>query len=301
MVVVVGWVVRRIMKFKKMVNILSFSFVFILQDLKKHKVECHSTSFECPDCKTSFNIKSNYVRHLLECRKVAKVYDCKECNYTSFRKLNVELHEIQQHKSDNFVCDENVKEKEPPVTLVSSLKNYETIVFASGPLLKLFSIDNECVSSLKSIGTINSSFEINHLESEGDHILISGDKNCKLCFFSNENESLFESMESIEFDTEENILKSMFVKDQVLILHQKCLKIYNLKEECVDLRFECEVRDMTIYNASGNVFIFFLEENGNISYSDIHSILSNSRNIHHLKNVSASSIFYSQTIKSPLV
>ena len=64
-------------------------------DCRKHKRQCHSDSYVCPECKSKIKSQTNYIRHLKECKKIANVYNCSKCNFVSFCKDTLQTHNIE--------------------------------------------------------------------------------------------------------------------------------------------------------------------------------------------------------------
>ena len=121
---------------------------------------------------------------MLECKKLAKVFDCPDCSYFSFRKANVEAHRITQHSDQNDNLTSNQTESDIPEIVSCSVNKCENVIIGSGKKLEVFAFDNqiECISKLKSVFTMHTNFEINNIECFGSNLLVTGDTLCEVLY-----------------------------------------------------------------------------------------------------------------------
>ena len=117
--------------------------------LKTHKNECHGEKLTCPHCSTHIKSKKNYVRHLRECTKKAKVYECDKCDYVTPWKGNIWIHKIMQHTKKKVSQTENMTVRPCPETFVRDALDGSVMVIGSGVNIHVYSKDKKLCSRLK--------------------------------------------------------------------------------------------------------------------------------------------------------
>ena len=196
-------------------------------DLRKHRKECHNDKFECPDCKKPFVHKCNYIRHLKECRKVGKQYECSKCSFVSFRKDLLQSHDIEQHLKKTLFDHSNVSQRPMPGTIIHNGVYDRVSCIASGQSMKLFSTEKKYCSTIKCYGSKNFNYEIKNIASHGQYILVIGQNDCT-CLKVNLSDDMctLEDVTSIRFDIE--IKTANILDNKVAILFEKSVEIHEL-------------------------------------------------------------------------
>ena len=129
----------------------------------------------CPECKATIKYRYNYVRHLKECKKIAKVYECSECSFVSTRKSNYKTHQIEQHSHAPSREISDISERPLANTTVFEACNGKVVIVGSGVKVASFIKDSDTCSTLKKCGEICVSFEIKSVKVKDEYLLIVGD------------------------------------------------------------------------------------------------------------------------------
>ena len=125
-----------------------------------------------------FNRKHDYVRHLMDCRKVGKQYECEKCNYVSYRKDNVDRHNHEQRLNPCSVNYSNLSEKKIGKTVICNALKNRLLIIGGGKILKVFSTEEQYCASIKCYGTKEFDFDIGAIESFDNNLIIIGEKDC---------------------------------------------------------------------------------------------------------------------------
>ena len=235
---------------------LEFSYV---KDLKLHASECHSeNSFSCPKCNKQFKLKQTYVRHALECKGTAKTFSCTKCDYSSFRKSDLQNH-IMKHSEEKPIDD----------TYLCSIPQFHAIAIGGGMKLSFYLMDISS-SKLKLSGKLETNFKIEQIECLESMLSITGSQEVSLMKIE-VNNGIFSFAEVKRIYSDSKIKKSSLISQHILLLCENSLEIFSIEDEAQRLiSSNASLVDMTVSNREHPV-IFVLRTDGTISVVKIDS------------------------------
>ena len=233
----------------------------------------------------------------MECKNTGHVYECSECDYVSYRKVNTERHRLSQHV-DKPVNIDKLNEKVIPQTVIQCSDDQMFVFICSGKKLSVFKMVED---SLVNFGTSLFTFNVESLETHGDLLVTCGQLNCCIDKFSIENDKVvFENVDNFEIG--ECAKKSLLLKDNIVFLLRNSVGFFNLEEKMFSIsQLKYNLTDMTLLEDK-KTFLLILDENGQICYVEEELFASQpvfvSKCVEGFKVTSVCSLFYSKPEQS---
>ena len=149
-------------------------------------MEFHGVKFVCTPCKKEFKWKQSFVRHSLECRNAIAVYTCNQCDYFSFRKYNLQRHNLDQHTGNPVPSLDEATEKPVPSTHMCANENFPCIFLGGEKSVIAFNVG----SKVTRLGSLSLPFEVKGLTCHNDFLIVIGSLECHIKSITLNNDSI---------------------------------------------------------------------------------------------------------------